>query len=61
MKNIAIGITFILLGIYAIRSAYKYPDSQLHSNKFRGYLAGSACVIFGIVVLINFRQNLFSH
>ena len=51
MGNIFLGIAAIVLGIYTIRSTYKHPDSQLISYNFKGYAAGTACIIFGVVII----------
>ena len=52
-KIIVQGLLAIAVGIFMLRYANKQPESPLFSVKFKGYAAGIAFILLGIIHLLN--------
>ncbi len=52
-KIIVQGLLAITVGIIMLRYAYKMPESPLFSIKFKGYAAGVAFILIGIIHMLN--------
>ncbi len=52
-KIIVQGLLAISVGIIMLRYAYKMPESRLFSIKFKGYAAGVAFILIGIIHMLN--------
>lgn len=52
-KIIVQGLLAITFGILILRYAYKIPESRLFSSKFKGYAAGVAFILLGIIHFLN--------
>jgi hypothetical protein len=52
-RNLILGFFFILGGLFLIYMSYKWPDKQLKSKTFGGYLIGVIGVIGGLKIIFD--------
>lgn len=52
-KIIVQSLIYIAVGVLIFRYTYKLPESKLLSIKFKGYAAGVAFILLGIIYLFN--------
>jgi len=52
-KIIVQGLMLITIGVFILRYAYKLRESRLFSVKFKGYAAGVAFILLGIIHMFN--------
>ncbi|WP_369752776.1 hypothetical protein AB3G34_13825 [Flavobacterium sp. WC2409] len=52
-KIIAQSLIFITVGVFIFRYVSKMPESKLFSIKFKGYAAGVAFILIGVIHLLN--------
>lgn len=52
-KIIAQGLMSITVGVFILRYVYNLSESRLFSVKFKGYAAGVAFILLGIIHLLN--------